>query len=63
MKDTVKFIRETKQEALKVSWPSRKETVTTTIVVLIMIFIMSMILMAADGIIASAVKFILGSGA
>ncbi|MCK5556237.1 MAG: preprotein translocase subunit SecE [Alphaproteobacteria bacterium] len=62
-KNLVRFLHETKQEALKVTWPGRKETVTTTIVVFIMIFIMSMILLLADGVISIAVKFILGLGA
>ncbi len=58
-----KFIKETKQEALKVTWPSRKETTTTTIVVFIMIFIMSMILFTADWFISGLVQFILNLGA
>ena len=61
-KNLAQFIRETRQEGLKVSWPSRKETITTTVVVFIMIFIMSMILLVADGVIAASVKFILGLG-
>lgn len=63
IKNLTRFARETRQEALKVSWPSRKETVTTTIVVFIMIFIVSMILLLADGVIAAAVRFILELGA
>jgi len=62
-KNLAQFIRETRQESLKVTWPSRKETVTTTIVVFIMIFIMAMILMMADGLISMVVKFILKLGA
>ena len=62
-KNLAQFFRETRQEALKVTWPGRKETTTTTIVVFIMIFIMAMILLVADGIISTSVKFILGSGA
>ncbi len=62
-KNLVQFFRETRQEALKVTWPTRKETVTTTIVVFIMIFIMSMILLMADGLISIGIKFILGLGA
>lgn len=54
------FIREVKQEGQKVTWPNRKEVVTTTIIVFIMVFIMSMILLAADWAIAAAVEFILG---
>ena len=59
----VHFFREVRQEGQKVTWPTRKETVTTTIVVFIMVFIMAMILLFADWIIASAVEFILGLGA
>jgi len=62
-KNLIQFMRETRQEALKVTWPTRKETVTTTIVVFIMIFIMSMILLVADSAISAAVKFILTLGA
>jgi preprotein translocase subunit SecE len=62
-KNLVQFFRETKQESQKVTWPSRKETVTTTIVVFAMIFVMSMILLLADGAISAAVKFILELGA
>jgi len=62
-KSLIQFFRETRQEAQKVTWPSRKETVTTTIVVFVMIFIMAMILLMADGAISTAVKFILGLGA
>jgi preprotein translocase subunit SecE len=61
--DIAKFVRETRQEARKVTWPTQKETVTTTIVVFIMVFIMAAILFVADWAIAAAVKFILGLGA
>lgn len=60
MTKPLRFIREVKQEALKVTWPSRKEVITTTIVVFIMIFIMSMILLLADQLIAGGIKLILG---
>ncbi|MBL8713963.1 MAG: preprotein translocase subunit SecE [Alphaproteobacteria bacterium] len=61
-KNIAQFAREVRQETLKVSWPSRKETVTTTIVVFIMVFIMSMILLFSDWVISSAIKFILTLG-
>lgn len=57
-----KFVKETKQEALKVTWPSRKETITTTVIVFIMIFIMSMFLFFTDIVISTGVKLILGLG-
>jgi len=61
-KNIAQFIRETRQESLKVTWPSRKETMTTTVVVFIMIFVMAMLLMLADGLISMGVKFILNLG-
>ena len=62
-KSLVQFFRETRQESAKVTWPNRKETVTTTVVVFIMIFVMAMILLVTDGVIAAGVKFILELGA
>jgi preprotein translocase subunit SecE len=61
-KNLAQFARETRQEALKVTWPSRKETMTTTVVVFVMIFVMAMVLMLADGLISMGVKFILSLG-
>ncbi len=61
-KNIAQFSREVKQEGQKVTWPTRKEVTTTTIVVFIMIFIMAMILLFADWVIAGSVEFILGMG-
>lgn len=58
-KGLVQFAKEVKQEGQKVTWPTRKETITTTIVVFIMVFIMSMILLFADWIISTGIEFIL----
>jgi preprotein translocase subunit SecE len=62
-KSLLKFAREVKQEGQKVVWPTRKETITTSIVVIIMVFIMSMILLVSDLVIATGVEAILGLGA
>lgn len=61
-KDVMQFAREVKQETQKVTWPTRKEVTTTTIVVFVMIFFMSMILLFADWVISSGVKTILTFG-
>ncbi len=60
MANPMRFFREVKQEGQKVTWPTRKEVVTTTIVVFIMIFILSMILLVADWAISSGIELILG---
>ncbi len=61
-KNLSQFFRETRQEAVKVTWPTRKETITTTIVVFAMIFFVAIVLMVADGLISEAVKFVLELG-
>ena len=58
-----KFIQEVRQETSKVTWPSRKETVTTTIMVFIMVVIVSVFLSVVDYIIGNGMRLILGGGA
>ena len=58
-----KFIQEVRQETSKVTWPSRKETVTTTAMVFVMVVLVSVFLSVADWIIANALRLVLGIGA
>ena len=57
------FFREVRQETAKVTWPSRKETVTTTIMVFVMVAAFSLFLSFSDWIIGQALKLVLGIGA
>ena len=57
------FIQEVRQESAKVTWPSRKETVTTTAMVFLMVVLVSVFLSLADWIIGNGLKMILGGGA
>jgi len=59
----VQFFREVRQETSKVTWPSRKETVTTTAMVFLMVVAVSLFLSFSDWIIAQALKLVLGIGA
>ncbi|MDE1153647.1 MAG: preprotein translocase subunit SecE [Micavibrio sp.] len=59
----VEFAQEVRQETKKVTWPTRKEVVTTTIVVFIVVFIMAIILLIADFFISHGVEAILSIGA
>ncbi len=59
----LQYFREVKAEAKKVSWPSRKETIASTIAVFIMVTFASLFLYFADQIIAWVVSLILGVGA
>ena len=62
-KNLAQFVREVRQETAKVTWPSRKESITTTIMVFIMVFFMSTFLFLADWVISAVIQFILGAGA
>lgn len=56
------FIQQVRQETSKVTWPTRQETLVTTIMVLIMIFIASIFFLIADQLISWVVGMILGLG-
>ena len=58
-----KFIKEVKQETKKVTWPSRKETTVSVIMVFVMVFLAAIFLYLSDQIIAWLVNFILGFSA
>ncbi|HEU4839211.1 MAG TPA: preprotein translocase subunit SecE [Micavibrio sp.] len=62
MANPVRYLKEVKQEALKVTWPSRQETITSTIAVLIMVVLASLFLYVSDQILAFLVSLILGIG-
>jgi preprotein translocase subunit SecE len=53
------FIRQVRAETAKVVWPSRKETVTTTIMVGIMTLLLGIFFFALDQFFAMVVKFLL----
>jgi preprotein translocase subunit SecE len=55
-----KFLQEVRAEAQKVTWPTRKETTVTTIMVFVMVFITSVFFLLADQVMRLAVSFILG---
>jgi preprotein translocase subunit SecE len=59
---TGQFIREVKQEASKVTWPTRKETTISTIMVFVMVFIMGLFFLVVDQLIQWALKAVLGIG-
>ena len=55
-----KFIREVRQETSKVTWPTRKETTVSTIMVLIMVTFAAVFFVLVDWIIGGTVRTILG---
>ena len=53
------FYKEVKQEALKITWPTKPEVVTTTIMVFIFVMIASVFFLLVDKIVSFFVEFIL----
>lgn len=58
----VQFFREVESEAKKVTWPTRKETVTTTAIVMVMVALMGVFFLVADKLAAWFVRFVLTFG-
>ena len=54
------FVTQVRNEGRKVVWPTRKETVTTAIMVLIMTTLLAIFFLGVDAFFASIVKFLLG---
>jgi len=57
-----KFMQEVRSETEKVTWPTRRETMITTAMVFVMVFIASIFFLLADQVIRFGVTFILGIG-
>jgi len=55
----IKFLQEVRQEVGKVTWPSRQETLISTVMVLGMVALASIFFLLADQIIAFAVQAVL----
>ena len=57
MANPFEFIQEVRAEAAKVTWPTRRETVITTIMVLIMVLLASLFFVSVD----QALRLIVGA--
>ncbi|HUL20407.1 MAG TPA: preprotein translocase subunit SecE [Thermodesulfobacteriota bacterium] len=58
--ETVKqFLREVKTELKKVTWPSRKDTLSGTVVVLVAVFIIALFLGIVDAGLSNLIKQLL----
>ena len=54
------FIRQVRAETAKVHWPTRKETVATGIMVIIMATMLAIFFFGVDAFFSTVVKFLLG---
>ncbi len=53
------FIRQVRAETSKVTWPTRKETVTTAIMVVIMTAMLAVFFFGTDSLFGAIVKYLL----
>ena len=56
------FIRQVRQEAAKVTWPTRKETVVSTAMVFVMVALAALFFFFVDQALAWVVRIVLGLG-
>ena len=53
------FIRQVRAETAKVTWPTRKETVTTAVMVVIMTTLLAIFFFGVDSFFGAIVKYLL----
>jgi len=58
----VEFFQQVRQEAGKVTWPSRKETLVTTGMVFVMVILCSLFFVLVDVFFTWAAHFVIGVG-
>ena len=58
----LQFLRQVNQERSKVTWPTRKETTVTTIMVFVFVAIMSVFFLVVDQAASWLVRLVIGLG-
>jgi preprotein translocase subunit SecE len=61
-KNPLEFFRQVRQEVAKVTWPTRKETTLTTVMVFAMVVLASIFFLAVDATLSTLITWILGFG-
>jgi preprotein translocase subunit SecE len=56
----LKFLQEVRTETDKVTWPTRRETIVTTIMVFVMVTAAALLFLIGDQVIRLIITFILG---
>ena len=56
------FLQEVRQETAKVTWPTRKETGVSTVMVFVMVILAALFFFLVDQLMAFGVKMIFGLG-
>ena len=58
----IEFFRQVRQEVSRVTWPTRKETLVTTAMVFVMVFIAAAFFFVVDQAFSAGVRLIFGLG-
>ena len=58
----MEFVQQVRREVAKVTWPSRRETMVTTMMVFVFVTIAAVFFLIIDQILSMGVKTILGLG-
>jgi preprotein translocase subunit SecE len=56
------FMREVQRETLKVTWPTRKETMVTTAMVFVMVVLSAIFFLVVDQLLGWVIRLVLGVG-
>ncbi len=62
-KEFIEYARESLVELRKVVWPTRQETVQSTIAVVVMVFIMGVVLWSVDAVLVRVMAWVIRQGA
>ena len=58
----VEFVQQVRQELSRVTWPTRKETLITTGMVFLMVFVAAIFFFVVDQVLSYAVRLVYGLG-
>ena len=60
--NVAEFVQQVRQELTRVTWPTRKETVVTTAMVFVMVFIAAAFFFVVDQVLSYGVRVLFGLG-
>ena len=58
----MEFVQQVRREVAKVTWPTRKETMVSTVMVFVFVFVAATFFFLVDQLLAVVVRFVLGIG-
>ena len=62
MAKPTQFVRQVRQEIARITWPTRQDTITATITVLVMTVIVALFFLLVDWVLSNLVQLVLGIG-